>query len=245
MNTFITPVYDSKDELIGYDYNDDLQDKVIMSLMRNNVFVPNIERVIYNTSQAEDKSWVLQTEVQFVDGTRSVVKNSKLDDIKVEKVDVKLDDGTVCGKVTTATEESREMGLVYAVFKRIICNYDTKGKEAGTVKGAGILKFFKGIKDRTIVGEIHSMKLNAQREREKERSRQKKDQSRGSVLSEEKPLRISKKKSFRDALRDITEVVNKLAEVVSTTKCKCEEEKKTTPPKKEAPVKDKAKSKKK
>jgi hypothetical protein len=52
MNTFITPVYEGPDrKFVGYDYNDELQDKVIMSLMRNNVFVPNIERVIYNTTK--------------------------------------------------------------------------------------------------------------------------------------------------------------------------------------------------
>lgn len=237
MNTFITPVYEGPDrKFVGYDYNDELQDKVIMSLMRNNVFVPNIERVIYNTTKNEDGSWVLQTEVQFVDGTRSVVKNSKLDNIKVKKVDVTLDDGTVCGQVDTATEESREIGLVYAIFKRIICNYDTDGENAGLVKGTGILKFFKGIKDRTIVGEIHSKKLKAQKDREKTRSKEKKDG--GSVLSEaKKPLRISKKKSFRDAIRDITDVVNKLAEVVNITKEKTSE--------KEAPVKSKSKTKKK
>jgi hypothetical protein len=241
MNTVITPVYEGPDKkFVGYDYNDELGDKVIMSLMRNNVFVPNIERVIYNTSKSEDGSWVLQTEVQFVDGTKSVVKNSKLDNIKVEKVEVKLDDGTVCGKVDTATVESREIGLVYAIFKRIICNYDTEGNNAGLVKSTGLIKFFKNIKDRTIVGEIHSKKLKAQKEREKEMSKQKTD-DRGSVISEDKPLKISKKKSFRDALRDITNVVNKLAEVVNTTnKCKCEDT-----PKKEAPVKPKSKSKKK
>ena len=236
MNTFITPVYEGPDrKFVGYDYNDELQDKVIMSLMRNNVFVPNIERVIYNTTKNEDGSWVLQTEVQFVDGTRSIVKNSKLDDIKVKKVDVTLDDGTVCGQVYTATEESREIGLVYAIFKRIICNYETDGKDAGLVKGAGILKFFKGIKDRTIVGEIHSKKLKAQKEREKIRAKQKDG---GSVLSKEKkPLKISKKKSFREAIRDITDVVNKLAEVVNITK--------ENTSKKEAPVKSKPKTKKK
>ena len=237
MNTLITPVYDGpNNELIGYDYNDELSDKVIKALMRNNVFVPNIERVIFNTTKDEDKSWVLQTEVQFVDGTRSVVKNSKLDNIKVEKVDVKLDDGTVCGSVYTATEESREIGLVYAIFKRIICNYDTQGKDAGLVKGAGLLKFFKGIKDRTIVGEIHSLTNKAYKEREKNRAKQR-GAAEGSVISEDKPCRVSKKKSFREAIRDITEVVNKLAEVVNETKCKC-----TT--QKEEPKKEKPKSKK-
>lgn len=236
MNTFITPVYDGpKNELIGYDYNDELCDKVIMSLMRNNVFVPNIERVIFNTFKNEDKTWVLQTEVQFVDGTRSVVKNSKLDNINVEKVDVTLDDGTVCGSVYTATEESREIGLVYAIFKRIICNYDTKGKKAGLVKGAGILKFFKNIKNRTIVGEIHSMKNKAYHEREKALSK-KKESDRGSVISGDKPNGGSKKRSLRAGLRDLTEIVEKLVEVVGNNKGSCKETK-------EAPSKTKTKSK--
>lgn len=244
MNTVITPVYDTESkEFLGYDYNDELGDKVIMSLMRNNAFVPNIERVIYNTTKNDDGRWVLQTEVQFVDGTSSVVKNSILDEVKTEKVDVVLDDGTKCGTVVTASDESREMGLVYAVFKRILCTYATDGEDAGKVKGGAMYKFFKNIKSKTIVGEIHSKKLKAQKEREKQKLKEK--SAKGSVISEEKKTgRVSKKKSFRDALRDITNVVETLAEIVNKSQnCKCTETKKSEPPVKTPEKKSKNKKK--
>ena len=78
---------------------------------------------------------MLVTVVYFKDGTKVTVKNSAKDGITLVDKKVKLSDGSE-KTVTTASDESKEIGLVYAIVKRIICDYD----DNGTVKNAGFAR---------------------------------------------------------------------------------------------------------
>lgn len=70
---------------------------------------------------------VLATIVYFNDGTKTVVQNSKLDKITLE--DVTLSDGTV---VKTASAQSKELAVIYAIVKRLFGSIDKLGNVVDT-----------------------------------------------------------------------------------------------------------------
>lgn len=78
-----------------------------------------INRVIYNIKYITDENGVdipiLTTVVIFNDGSRAVVKNTKNDKIEL----ITHDDGTV-----TASEDSKRLGLMYAVTQRMLGKVD-------------------------------------------------------------------------------------------------------------------------
>lgn len=84
-----------------------------------------VTRVIFNLSdyEGENAKPTLTTVVYFSDGSRSVVKNTEVDGVKLNH----HDDGTV-----TATDDSKELGVIYAVTKRFLgtLNEDTHAMEA-------------------------------------------------------------------------------------------------------------------
>jgi hypothetical protein len=92
-----------------------------------------IERVIYtlkNVPKSKDddaSNVVLATVVYFTDGTRSVVKNSKLDKVGL----IFHEDGTV-----TPNDDAKRIGLMYAVTKRMLGKFSS---ETGEMEGAGYM----------------------------------------------------------------------------------------------------------
>lgn len=229
MNTVITPVVD-EDTLVGYDMDEELGDYVVQSLIRNNTFVPNINNVIFNTKIDEDvvkkdengnpvkdangrvikekkplENPVLVTVVYFVDGTKVTVRNSEKDGIKLEKQTIKLSDGSE-KIVTTASAESKEIGLVYAIAKRVICNYD----EEGTVENAGFARLLNKIISKAHVQDVENAKLLAERKISKARNKEAKKEAEKS-----KPSAKKEKASLRGTVNELMSVVKGLGEVVA------------------------------
>ena len=231
MNTVITPVVD-EDTLIGYDMNEELGDCVIQSLIRNNSFVPNISNVIFNTKINEDvvkmdengnpvkddngrvikekkplENPVLVTVVYFVDGTKVTVRNSEKDGIELEEKTIKLSDGSE-KTVVTASAESKEIGLVYAIVKRVICNYDKQG----TVENAGFARFLNKIINKARVQDVEDAKLLAERKLSKLRNKEAKE---AKETEKSKPSVKKEKASLRGAVNELMSVVKGLGEVVA------------------------------
>jgi hypothetical protein len=228
MNTVITPVVDD-DTLVGYDMDEELGDYVVQSLIRNNSFVPNINNVIFNTKIDEDvikkdengnpikddngrvikekkplENPVLVTVVYFVDGTKVTVRNSEKDGIKLEKKTIKLSDGSE-KVVMTASAESKEIGLVYAIVKRVICNYD----EQGTVENAGFARFLNKIINKAHVQDVENARLLAERKISKARNKEAKESQKS------KPTVKKEKASLRGTVNELMSVVKGLGEIVA------------------------------
>lgn len=115
--------------------NDEIVSQVMKSLCHNNTFCPNIKRVIYNIDtyrgeKSHRKEHTLATTVFFADGTKTTVKNSIHDKVDVVMEKVKLSDGSEI-EVETASRESKEVGLVYAIVKRLIGEPDENGTVGG------------------------------------------------------------------------------------------------------------------
>ena len=124
--------------------NNSISTEVLAKIYDNNCYIPAISRVIYNVGKKaypsldkngkrlKDKDGkvimsepvdILATIVYFDDNTKVSVVNSILDGVKFE--DVKLSDGST---VKTASEASKEMGLVYAIVKRLTSSPDENGE---------------------------------------------------------------------------------------------------------------------
>lgn len=199
MNTVITPIIDDEtDEVLGYDYNDKLGEQVLRQLVRNNAFLPNVERVVYNTDLTargggEDRPSipVLVTVVYFVDGTKVTVKNSDKDGITLVDKKVKLSDGQEI-TVRTASDESKEIGLVYALAKRMVCEYD----EDGNVMNAGFAGLLRKLVGKARCQDVEQAKLDKERKNAK--------------AAADKP----KKETLRDTVRNLAGVVEGLKTLV-------------------------------
>lgn len=123
--------------------DDGILEAVLASLARNNSFVPGIERTIFSLSKKRNEKshrndYVLATTVFFKDGTKTTVKNSMNDRINVATEKIRLSDGTT-RDVETASVESREIGLLYAILKRVICVPEANG----SVEGKGFANFLR------------------------------------------------------------------------------------------------------
>ena len=108
--------------------------------------IDKINTVIYSLKENESGRFVLTTIVKFNDGSKSVVRNSELDPIKEVKK-------TAHG-FPYATEEAKEIGLIYAIIKYVISN---KRKEDGTVEGDGYVRklsnLIKSARDDSFIAE--------------------------------------------------------------------------------------------
>lgn len=193
MNTVIKDTFGEGND-IAYEIDNCLMDKVLKSLSRNNTFTPNITRVIYNLNK--DKS-VLATTVYFIDGTKVTVKNSGKDKVTLCKEKVKLSDGSV-EEIETASEESREVGLVYAILKRIICSPDDKG----CVNGKGFGSFLKKTVKNAWNQNVEEIKTKRDKDFAKKVYLEK--------VAKQKPK--SKNSSLREVVNNLSEVVKGLAE---------------------------------
>lgn len=195
IDTVITEVVDEDtNEVIGYNVDEHLGDQVVKSLMFNNSFVPNIERVIFSTKTENLDRPVLATTVFFADGTKVTVKNSDKDEVTVVDKAVKLSDGSEIS-VKTASQESKEIGVVHAIVKRCVCQYD----ESGNVTNAGYAKFLHTTVEKAHVQEIERAKVSAERK-----------------LSKRKAAQAEKTaKPNKDRPKGLRAVVQELAEVVA------------------------------
>ena len=184
MDTAITEILDSEGNLAGYDVDDRRLDAVVAALARNNTFCPNVTRVVYSTKLSETvpvydpetgevtvgpdgkmvrtrrmlENPLLVTVVYFADGTKVTVKNSGMDAITLEERKVTLSDGTE-KTITTASRESREMGLVYALAKRLVCVPDGDGNVMGGLSG-----FIQGLLARAYEQDVESAKIDFERD---------------------------------------------------------------------------------
>ena len=125
--------------------------EALKELEQNNTAFPDIKRIIYNIGKKSYRKLdengkslrdadgklvmsepvdVLATVVYFCDDTKISVINSAADGVKF--VDHVLSDGST---VKTAARESKEMGLVYAIVKRLMTKYDADGKPLNSATG--------------------------------------------------------------------------------------------------------------
>lgn len=201
MNTILTPVVDCNGDFLGYDFQEELADSAVKSIARNNTFMPNIYRVIYNTNVEDGNHCTLVTVVYFKDGTKVTVKNSERDDITLVERKLKLSDGTE-KTIKTASEQSKEIGLVYALAKRLICTFD----ERGTVNGKGFAGFLLKAINKAHVQEVEDVRLAAERKISKARNEDN--------LKARKAQ--TKKNSLRDMVAELGSVVGSLKDVVTS-----------------------------
>lgn len=157
MNKFINKIHrDTQGNVVGCEYEDTLFTPVISSLLRNNTFCPAVDHVVYTLKTYEDKAVtdkngalvmdtktgkpvrhrtkidpVLSTTVYFKDGTKTTVVNSEHDKVMLDK------DGL-------ATVESRELGIVYALAKRLFGVPDEHGKVNGDGLGRKLRLLVEG-----------------------------------------------------------------------------------------------------
>jgi uncharacterized FlaG/YvyC family protein len=85
---------------------------------------------------------VLATVVYFADDTKISVVNSVADGLRFE--DHTLSNGST---VKVASRESKEMGLVYAIVKRLVTKYDKDGKPLDSATGRILNDHIKGSYD--------------------------------------------------------------------------------------------------
>ena len=178
--------------------DDEILAQALKSLCRNNTFCPNIDRVIFNLGKYRgEKShrteYTLATTIFFVDGTKTTVKNSIHDKVDVVKEKVKLSDGSEI-EVETATRESREVGLIYAIVKRLI----GEPNENGEVKG-GFCTFLGKMVDGAFNQPIENAKTQAE------------EKIRKAKAKEAKKNRVKKEQpSLRKCVQSLTDIIAKL-----------------------------------
>ena len=164
---------------------------VLAELRANNCTMPNIERVIFNLKTSAPKrdaegkkvrdengnvvmesiAPILTTRVQYIDGTYTIVQNSKTDKIGV--VTVMLDaDGNVtndpakkAAEVLDATNASKEIAITYSIFKRI-CG---KVLPSGEVVGNGTGRILNEIVDNAYNTPVEEAKQKLQKAAAKKR----------------------------------------------------------------------------
>jgi hypothetical protein len=143
-----------------------IKSEVLKDLELNNTAFPDIKRIIYNIGKKSYRKLdengktvrdengkivmsepvdVLATVVYFVDDTKISVVNSAADGVKFE--DHVLSNGS---SVKVASRESKEMGLVYAIVKRLLTKYDENGKPLNSATGRILNDYVKGSYDCTI-----------------------------------------------------------------------------------------------
>ena len=146
---------------------EEARQSVIDSLVATNTFAPKISSVRYHTSVKENGKGVLHTVVTFVDGTTSVVKNDPDmgDEISLVEKEVVLSDGSK-RKMLTASESAKEIGLVYAIVKRMVCKLDGMG----TVKPKGFINFIRSAVRKARVQDVIDGTVVAERELAKKRA---------------------------------------------------------------------------
>lgn len=186
--------------------NDDILESTIKSLVYNNSFCPNIERVIHSLSKKRNEKshrndYTLATTLFFADGTKTTVKNSIHDKVSVTKQTVKLSDGSTI-EVETASTESKEVGIMYALVKRIVGGCD----ENGTV-GRGFCTFLNHI-----AKESYDQNIETARNAAEETIRKSQRRKRRSQEAEKR----TEKPSLRKCVNELSDIIEKLARKINT-----------------------------
>lgn len=187
-----------------------INSEVIKELEQNNTAFPDIMRVIYNIGKKSYRKLdengksirdangkivmsepvdVLATVVYFADDTKISVINSAADGVKFE--DHTLSNGST---VKVASRESKEMGLVYAIVKRLLTKYDKNGKPLDSATGRILNDHVKGSYDCVIEkAELKIARAKSKAEHE-------------AKLNTAKP---KKRYSIKDTLARINEMLDK------------------------------------
>lgn len=150
-----------------------------------------VTRVIFNLSnyEGENAKPTLTTVVYFSDGSRSVVKNTEIDGVKLNH----HDDGTV-----TATDDSKELGVIYAITKRFLgtLNEDTHAMEANGYMNKLRKIIRKG-------SDANQQKVRRQREKKEARARHEKMVEDAKARREANPSFGECVKLFKKTLEDL------------------------------------------
>lgn len=195
----------------------------LKELLDNNCTMPDIERVIFNLKTEQPKrdadgkkvrdangkvvmesiDPILTTRVNYIDGTWTVVQNSKSD--KIETVTVMLDaDGNVTEdpakkavEVVDASPASKEIALTYSVFKRIA----GKVTSSGEVIGNGTGRILNDLVSKAYDSPVQEAKQKLQKAAAKRRFEE---------LKQTQQPKTSKRKSLYDTVTKLDEVVNNM-----------------------------------
>lgn len=197
-------------------------------LLRNNTFMPDIKNVIFSlktTEPARDANGqkikdenghvkmvalnhpILATTIDFVDNTRVTVKNSMADD--VDTMTVMLDaSGNVtkeqkdCVKsVIVATEASKELGIVYGIWKRLLGKIDNRGTVAGDGAGRVLRDIVSNAYDTNLESVKNDLKKAAAKAKHEELQKAAKENA-------------EKNPSLAKTVRDLSTTVEKLTVLV-------------------------------
>ena len=199
-------------------------------LITKNCTMPDVARVIYNVGTKayqkidpetgkritengkpvmNDPVKVLTTVVFFADGTKVTVTNSEKDGVKFIKVNA-VDNDSNSPVVEIADDTSKEMGLVYAICKRIfgkIGRIDKQGKlHEDEIDGDGF-----GRKLHDVVNHAYDyVREDAANKHNKKLAKAKYEASKGTSKC--------KRPSFADTVIDFKDAVNGLKEMIEVLK---------------------------
>lgn len=131
-----------------------VSESVVDSILANNTYMPKIKRIIYNLQTEKNDPErsggkiklakpVMTTTVLFEDNTSVTVQNADDDAVELETVDV---DGE---KVTTTSRRSKELALVHAIVKRLVCRPGQNGSCSGGY-GKALGKMVDGAYDQVV-----------------------------------------------------------------------------------------------
>lgn len=175
MNTIVKNYKNESGEVIGFGITDDVEKLayLLASLSRNNTFMPNIERIIYNDPV---------TKVWFVDGTHVTIKTSSHDTF------------------------NKEVGLCYAIIKRLLGKPD----ENGEIKSDGYMCALKRMVDKA----YDQKEIKAKKEADKAKKEAAKYNP--SAVVETKKVEKSDKFSLRKCVKELAETVEGLKNLVTS-----------------------------
>lgn len=182
----------------------------IKSMCRNNTFCPAVKRVIFNLGTKNDRK-VLGTTVFFSDGTKTSVINSENDGLtfvdatkEVVKVDETGKSYTVKEPLgfTVASDASKEMGLVYAIVKRMFGTQEINkktGKPTDVIIGNGF-----GRKLRDLVEAGYDTQLEDYKNKEAKKAAKAEYEARKNTAKKRRP-------SLAETVDKLADIVEKLA----------------------------------
>lgn len=206
----------------------------IQELLENNCTLPNISNVIFNlktheaardaegkkikdengnVKMVELKNPILATTLVFIDGTKTTVKNSGNDQVTLVKVGLDAD-GNVIDKlenaakvVTTASEASKELGIVYGIWKRITGAVDGRGTVTADGAGRILREVVNAAYDTTLEESKNILKKAAAKVKHEE-------------LQKAAQENAAKNPSLAKTVKDLSATVEKLTAVVEALAAK-------------------------
>ena len=181
---------------------------VVESLDSHNSYIPAISRVIYNVGTKNNRK-TLTTVIFFVDGTKCTVTNSERDGVKFEDAfseTTKVDENGKAYIEKTplgfqiATHESKEIGLVYCLLKKVFGVPDCHGN----VLGNGFGRKLNDIVDAAYDSQVE----NAKRKTAKAAAKAKYEATKGTA----KPKR--QRESLAKTIDRLTDILDSLQDKI-------------------------------